>query len=130
MPNECLYSNTFTLIVVFSIVTLGIFDILRHLFNSLLIIVGFPIMLYYFFQDPGDFIQRFGVDPDIIDNWPTSPAAPDQNSDCVICSEEIKEGQQIMILNCNGRHYYHAPCIKEWLKHRVNCPVCRSNNVF
>ena len=87
-------------------------------------------MLFYFFQDPGGFIQRYGVDPDIIDNWPTISATAENNTDCVICSDEIKEGQDIMILNCPGRHYYHASCIKEWLKQRVNCPVCRSNNVF
>lgn len=87
-------------------------------------------MLYYFFRDPQDFIRRFGIDPDIIDNWPTRTATAENLSECVICSEEIQENHQILVLNCAGRHFYHAPCIKEWLKVRINCPVCRSYNVL
>jgi hypothetical protein len=87
-------------------------------------------MLFYFFQDPSEFIQKYGVDPEIIDNWPIIKATADNISNCVICTDEINEGNDIMILNCHGKHYYHSTCIKEWLKHRVSCPVCRSNNVF
>ncbi len=88
------------------------------------------MLVYYFFKDPRDFIQRFGIDPELVDNWPTVTANSNHVMECVICSEEITEGQQIMVLNCNGKHYYHAPCIKEWLKVKINCPVCRSTNVF
>lgn len=87
-------------------------------------------MLYIFFQDPGGFFQRYGVDPDIIDNWPEIEATQENSTECVICSADILDKDRIMILNCPGRHYYHASCIKEWLKVKINCPVCRSTNVF
>ena len=130
MPEGCSHIHPLHTIVIFLLVTTGLIDICRYITYIMLTIIGFPFMIYYFFSEPRDFIQKFGVDPDIVDNWPTVKATEEQVIDCVICSDEIGEGQQIMVLNCAGRHFYHAKCIKEWLKVKINCPVCRSSNVF
>jgi hypothetical protein len=129
-PENCLHINPYATVLIYSIIILAIFDIFRYLLSYILIILGFPILLYYFFKDPKDFIQKFGIDPEVIDNWPTIQANHSHVTDCVICTEEITENQMIMVLNCNGKHYYHANCIKDWLKVKVCCPICRSTNVF
>ena len=128
--DECVHMNPFHSVVIFTIITLGIFDIFRHIFSFLQIVIGFPVLVYHFFKDPREFIHRYGIDPELIDTWPTITATCEHAIECIICSEEIREAQQIMILNCQGRHFYHASCIKEWLKVKLNCPVCRSTNVF
>ncbi len=110
--------------------TIGIIDILRIFFDTLLIIIGFPVFLYYFFSNPRGFIQRFGIDPEVIDRWPTNNASESHLTKCVICYEEILLGQAIMILKCNELHFYHAPCIKNWLKFNLSCPHCRSQDIL
>ena len=54
----------------------------------------------------------------------------EQQLECCICCEDIKQTQYIRELNCN--HRFHKKCIDKWLissmkcKEHVNCPVCRT----
>ena len=44
--------------------------------------------------------------------------------ECVICSEEYVENDELKKLNC--KHHYHADCIDEWRsKGKNNCPICQ-----
>lgn len=128
LPNDCVYNYPYQVFTIFTILCLGVFDIIRHIADVLVVIIGFPFLIYYFFQDPGEFINRYGMDPEVIDNWPSVKC--EVPSECVICVDEIKVGDMIMILNCNGKHFYHEQCIKTWLKTKVRCPICRSATVF
>ncbi|XP_047270264.1 probable E3 ubiquitin-protein ligase RHG1A [Capsicum annuum] len=42
-----------------------------------------------------------------------------------ICLEEYYDGEQIAGIHCG--HVYHVRCIKEWVKLKNCCPVCRSD---
>ena len=46
--------------------------------------------------------------------------------ECPICLEEIskKDASKIM---CSNKHLYHDKCIKEWMKHKTECPLCKEN---
>lgn len=46
--------------------------------------------------------------------------------ECPICLEEIskKEASKIM---CSNKHLYHDKCIKEWMEHKTECPLCKEN---
>lgn len=103
IPHACVFSNTYAVIICFVIISLGVFKILLYGFKFLLICLTFPILVYYFIKNPSEFFRRVGVDPEIIENWPTISASLEQEIDCVICTENIKEGQQILILNCTGK---------------------------
>ncbi len=47
---------------------------------------------------------------------------------CAICQEKVNEMDEIAQLPCEGKHYYHSPCIMEWLsKLSKKCPICREN---
>ena len=128
LPNDCVYNNPYPFIFISIIITVGIFDIIRHSIDFLILIIGFPFMIYYFYKEPAEFINKYGIDPDVIDNWPAITC--EEPGECVICFDDIKKGDKIMILNCAGKHFYHEICIKTWLKTKVRCPICRSANVF
>lgn len=47
------------------------------------------------------------------------------NTDCAICLDDFIEGETCKSFpECN--HIFHLHCIDQWLKHRLNCPVCRN----
>lgn len=45
------------------------------------------------------------------------------NEICLICQDIIIN--EYVILNCNCKYYYHSKCIKYYLTHNNNCPVCK-----
>ena len=87
-------------------------------------------MVCLFLRDPNEFYSHFGIDPEIIRNLPSIPATENYCDTCVICAEDIKIGEDIIILNCSGHHFFHSNCIKDWLNVKLTCPVCRSENVI
>jgi len=44
------------------------------------------------------------------------------NEECIICMEELVEGQQVRYLPC--LHSYHIDCIDDWLTRKFQCPSC------
>jgi hypothetical protein len=37
----------------------------------------------------------------------------------------VEDERPIAELNCSNKHIFHLECIKEWVKHQDNCPMCR-----
>jgi hypothetical protein len=42
--------------------------------------------------------------------------------ECLICLDEFKQGQQIIMIKCG--HLYHKPCIDKWFLKKKTCPLC------
>lgn len=118
--------NPLSILTLFLLIVVGLTNLFRKILFFLSIIISIPIYIHYFITAPIDFISRYGMDPEFIDNWPKEKAKKEQITDCVICSSEIREGEDIIILKCHNKHYFHDECIKQWLKKRVSCPICRS----
>lgn len=127
---ECLKSHYLPSIILFSIIALGIIDICYNIIYFVGTMIGFPCFIRYFLSDPMDFISRYGIDPIVIDEWPTEKATEKQNDVCVICNDPITVGQDILVLKCDSRHYFHGTCIKRWLKEKIVCPLCKSKHVL
>ncbi|KAL6497465.1 E3 ubiquitin-protein ligase sis3 [Orobanche gracilis] len=52
-------------------------------------------------------------------------AVPIDCSECPICLEEFRVGNEVRGLPC--AHNFHVECIDEWLRLNVKCPRCRSS---
>ena len=48
-----------------------------------------------------------------------------KNSVCSICMEDFTEGEELVLCPC--KHCYHECCIKEWLRLKNCCPLCKMN---
>jgi hypothetical protein len=46
-----------------------------------------------------------------------------QDDKCVVCLEDFESGAHCMRLPC--MHYFHADCIREWLRLKRCCPACQ-----
>lgn len=46
------------------------------------------------------------------------------SKDCVICTEEFKQGQELVRLPACG-HHFHVDCALPWLTAHNTCPYCR-----
>ena len=46
-------------------------------------------------------------------------------SRCSICMEDFTEGEAVVLCPC--KHCYHDHCIKEWLRLKNSCPLCKLN---
>ena len=44
-----------------------------------------------------------------------------------ILQEEYKEGEEMGVLECG--HDFHSQCIKEWLKRKNLCPICKTTGL-
>ena len=42
---------------------------------------------------------------------------------CAVCLEDFEDGDKCMRLPC--LHYFHADCIREWLRVKKSCPSCQ-----
>ncbi|KAI3912583.1 hypothetical protein MKW92_039075 [Papaver armeniacum] len=50
--------------------------------------------------------------------------APSEMEPCCICQEEYVEGDDLGSLECG--HEFHSGCVKQWLKQKNLCPVCKT----
>lgn len=48
-----------------------------------------------------------------------------KDAQCAICLDCIEDDENMAILPCDGRHMFHAACIKTWLSKRDSCPLCQ-----
>lgn len=129
-PIGCFDMNILPTSLIFTFVLIGFSHIGNYFLQGIFILFSFPFLVFYFLNNPNSFFSNFGIDPEILRNLPTISADADHCTNCVICSEDIKERDEIFILKCPGKHYFHSQCIKDWLAIKVICPMCRSENVL
>ena len=50
-------------------------------------------------------------------------------NECVVCQEPftIQGGDNLIVFECDPKHYMHRACGIEWLKRHPNCPLCRAD---
>ncbi|KAL2261119.1 hypothetical protein VTK26DRAFT_4682 [Humicola hyalothermophila] len=66
-------------------------------------------------QSAIDSLERKPADDEMI--------GPDGKAECTICIDEIKKGDEVVVLPC--KHWYHGECVVLWLKEHNTCPICR-----
>ena len=64
-----------------------------------------------------------GIKSSKLNNTSTSNTTTIDSDTCAICMENVKKnGKQTAMLDCN--HFYHKPCIDNWLNNKNICPLC------
>lgn len=46
--------------------------------------------------------------------------------ECLICTEILDEKDMVIRLKCSSLHLFHEKCLKDWIKIKPICPVCRT----
>ncbi|KAG2262126.1 hypothetical protein Bca4012_013220 [Brassica carinata] len=59
--------------------------------------------------------------------YKSSTKSPQDAEPCCICQEEYTEGEDMGTLECG--HEFHSQCIKEWLKQKNLCPICKTTGL-
>jgi len=61
----------------------------------------------------------------------SKPYTPSENGEdlndlCAICIENFQlTDNEIIVLNCGGKHMFHTNCLKHWAITNDICPMCR-----
>lgn len=45
---------------------------------------------------------------------------------CIVCFEEMKPEDEVVMLECNKEHTFHELCLRIWFKEKPQCPLCRT----
>ena len=45
--------------------------------------------------------------------------------DCSICLVNFEPKDEIVVYECDPKHYFHKDCGLEWLQNKTECPLCR-----
>eukprot|EP00922_Rhytidocystis_sp_ex-Travisia-forbesii_P056347 GHVS01083436.1.p1 GENE.GHVS01083436.1~~GHVS01083436.1.p1 ORF type:complete len:428 (+),score=63.85 GHVS01083436.1:377-1660(+) len=51
------------------------------------------------------------------------------NRACPICMVDMDDGDEVMVMPCDARHFFHKTCVEKWLEGSQACPICRANIV-
>ena len=80
-------------------------------------------------QTFGDGTENLGANEEQIDSLPNQVVKdpqkelPEDARCCLICLDDIEEGDVRKILPC--MHGFHAHCCNKWLKTNGSCPICK-----
>ncbi|CAD2083693.1 RING zinc finger protein, putative [Plasmodium vinckei brucechwatti] len=70
------------------------------------------------------------VPPDNNENISKIDKQSNENEDmCSICMMDYMGNDNIMIMPCDKRHFFHSNCLSKWLNKSQVCPICRTNIV-
>jgi len=53
------------------------------------------------------------------------PARFTFQDECCICLGDFEQKNQLAVLPCDSRHYFHTCCIENWFKYHRACPFCK-----
>lgn len=46
---------------------------------------------------------------------------------CSICQLNFEKEDEIVVFECNPKHFFHKQCGLDWLDIRTNCPLCQAD---
>lgn len=127
---DYIINNIYKSIFIFSLIFIGFTHLFLFFVN--LISISFLVVnsFFDFLRNEEEFIANHNA-AYILSNFIKSQKADMNHIDvCSICLEDIQLGDEIVILKCSNKHYFHTNCIKIWFKRSFCCPLCKSSNLL
>lgn len=50
----------------------------------------------------------------------------EQDELCCICLKNFEQDEEVIRLPCNKNHFFHKPCILDWMRISQTCPLCKT----
>ena len=70
-------------------------------------------------------IRALGSDTEANPRASSDEASMGDNS-CIICWTPYEATDEVIRLDCNSKHFFHAACVESWVNSGNNtCPMCR-----
>ena len=131
---EFTIKNNPILMYLFTIIILcGFFIYSRLLFLLILIICFYPIIIYYLIKNYINrynlLLSKFKLQNELVEityeQFLLNNIKNKEVDMCIICTENFEPKDKIVQLKCNSIHIFHDICIRQWIKKKPICPICR-----
>jgi Ring finger domain len=73
-------------------------------------------------RNPFDFVE---IDYGDKEAFKTYPKLEERNT-CSICLKKFEPTTKLVEFPCGNSHFFHIDCCFDWIKRRLNCPICRT----
>ena len=72
-------------------------------------------------------VDESDVDESDVDKEQDTHVSYNGNSECYICFNSYKKGEELYKLPCNCTNLCHASCLDKWFQKECVCPICKFN---
>ena len=128
---DFIINNIYKCIFIYSLIFIGYVHLFMFFINGFYMVIMFVFKSVEFLRNENRFIQENGGLFYIMESYLEKKIADDKHIDtCSICLLDINVGQEIIILKCSNKHFFHSGCIIKWLQSSFCCPLCKSNNII
>ena len=132
--NSSIKNNALITYYIIMLILIGYFMFADYLFLIILLILFFPCIIYILFnyvKERQKLLENVKKINSMLKEKNYEEYSKEYGKDymdiCVICSENFKNGDKIIVLPCNNHHVFHGNCIKTWIKNKTICPMCRKD---
>ena len=126
--------NTYVIYFLTLLVLFGFFQFSRLIFFVIMFIFFYPCFSYIIYTNYNSIYNRMvtnhriamDLTPMIYKDFIIKTKENIENVNmCIICTEEFKGNDEIVVLKCSTKHVFHENCIKQWIGKKAECPICR-----
>jgi hypothetical protein len=143
--NNSLKNNAILTYYLIILILIGYFIFADYIFYIILFISFFPCIIYILFKilkERNKLIENVKKINSMLKTINYEDYKKEHNNNnndnndndnmdiCVICTENFKNEDKVIILPCNFHHVFHENCIKSWIKNKTICPLCRKDLNF
>ena len=123
-------NNIYKSIFIYSLLFIGFTYIFLFFAHIIYLVLSYIFYLMDFLNDETAFLRNHpGSFKILLSFLHEQKADLEHTGVCSICLLDIDLGDNIIVLNCSNKHFFHTDCIKKWLDYSSCCPLCKSSDL-
>ena len=127
---DFIVNNIYKSIFIYSLLFIGFTYMFLFFVNIIYFVLCCMYYLMDFLNDETEFLKNHPGSFKILISFLHEQKADLEHSGvCSICLGDIDLGDNIIVLNCSNKHFFHTDCIKKWLDYSSCCPLCKSSDL-